>query len=85
LLHLHFKCYPESPLYLPHNQPPNVDTIAYTRLKGPWYSCLLWGVGFSLPTPVLVGSSLVLCLGYCDYIVLKSLGIYVGVVGWVMW
>jgi hypothetical protein len=29
-----------------HNQPPNADTIAYTSkilLKGPWYSCLLWG------------------------------------------
>jgi hypothetical protein len=28
----------------PHNQPPNVDTIAYTSkilLKGPIYSCLL--------------------------------------------
>jgi hypothetical protein len=30
----------------PHNQPPNADTIAYASkimLKGPWYSCLLWG------------------------------------------
>jgi hypothetical protein len=29
-----------------HNQPPNPDTIAYASkvlLKGPWYSCLLWG------------------------------------------
>jgi hypothetical protein len=29
-----------------HNQPPNADTIAYASkilLKGPWYSCLLWG------------------------------------------
>jgi hypothetical protein len=29
-----------------HNQPPNTDTIAYASkilLKGPWYSCLLWG------------------------------------------
>jgi hypothetical protein len=29
-----------------HNQPPNVDTIPYASkllLKGPWYSCLLWG------------------------------------------
>ena len=29
-----------------HNQPPNADTIAYTSkilLKGPRYSCLLWG------------------------------------------
>jgi hypothetical protein len=29
-----------------HNQPLNADTIAYTSkilLKGPWYSCLLWG------------------------------------------
>jgi hypothetical protein len=29
-----------------HNQPPNANTIAYTSkilLKGPWYSCLLWG------------------------------------------
>ena len=29
-----------------HNQPPKADTIAYTSkilLKGPWYSCLLWG------------------------------------------
>jgi hypothetical protein len=28
------------------NQPPNTDTIAYTSkilLKGPWYSCPLWG------------------------------------------
>jgi hypothetical protein len=28
------------------NQPPNADTIAYSSkilLKGPWYSCLLWG------------------------------------------
>jgi hypothetical protein len=29
-----------------HNQPPNTDTNAYTPktlMKGPWYSCLLWG------------------------------------------
>jgi hypothetical protein len=29
---------------LPHNQPPNPDTIAYASkvlLKGPWYSCLV--------------------------------------------
>ena len=29
-----------------HDQPPNADTIACTSkflLKGPWYSCLLWG------------------------------------------
>ena len=29
-----------------HNQTPNADTIAYASkilLKGPWYSCLLWG------------------------------------------
>jgi hypothetical protein len=29
-----------------HNQPPNADTITHTSkilLKGPWYSCLLWG------------------------------------------
>jgi hypothetical protein len=29
-----------------HNQPPNPDTIAYARkilLKGPCYSCLVWG------------------------------------------
>jgi hypothetical protein len=29
-----------------HNQPPNADTIAHASkilLKGPWYSCLLWG------------------------------------------
>jgi hypothetical protein len=29
-----------------HNQPPNPDTIAYANkilLKGPWYSCLVWG------------------------------------------
>jgi hypothetical protein len=29
-----------------HNQPPNPETIAYASkilLKGPWYSCLLWG------------------------------------------
>ena len=29
-----------------HNQPPNPDSIAYASkilLKGPWYSCLVWG------------------------------------------
>jgi hypothetical protein len=29
-----------------HNQLPNTDTIAYASkilLKGPWYSCFLWG------------------------------------------
>jgi hypothetical protein len=29
-----------------HNQPRNPDTIAYASkilLKGPWYSCLVWG------------------------------------------
>ena len=34
------------PVDLSHNQPPNTDIIAYTSnilLKGPWYSCLLWG------------------------------------------
>ena len=40
--------YPETtPPWDPsHNQPPNPDTIAYASkilLKGPWYSCLLWG------------------------------------------
>jgi hypothetical protein len=28
------------------SQPPNSDTTAYTSkilLKGPWYSCLVWG------------------------------------------
>ena len=40
--------YPETtpPGDLSRNHPPNPDTIAYTSkilLKGPWYSCLLWG------------------------------------------
>ena len=29
-----------------HNQPPKADTLAHASkilLKGPWYSCLLWG------------------------------------------
>jgi hypothetical protein len=29
-----------------HNQPPNVDSMAYANmifLKGPWFSYLLWG------------------------------------------
>jgi hypothetical protein len=29
-----------------HNQPPNLDFIAYASmilLKGSWYSCFLWG------------------------------------------
>ena len=32
----------------PITQPPNADTISYASnilLKGPWYSCLLWGYG----------------------------------------
>ena len=35
-----------------HNQLPNADTIAYTSkilLKGPWYSCLLWGYASAWP------------------------------------
>jgi hypothetical protein len=40
--------YPETtlPRDPSHNQPPNPDTNAYARnilLKGPCYSCLLWG------------------------------------------
>ena len=40
--------YPETtpPRDPSHNQPPNPDTIAYARkilLKGPCYSCLVWG------------------------------------------
>ena len=36
-----------------HNQPPNPDTIAYASkilLKGPWYSCLIWGYASSWQT-----------------------------------
>jgi hypothetical protein len=41
LLHLHFKCYPESPLYAPSNLVPNPPR--------PWYSPVLGHIIFSRP------------------------------------
>ena len=45
LLHLHFKCYPESPLYPPHTLLSNPPTPA----SWPWHSPILGHIIFSRP------------------------------------